>query len=326
VPTPLARICGARLPVTGDMRRQAYALQQTTSGLALRSVMCTLTEHGAGGHASVVRPLTANTAVWLLWSDSTCSVVTRIAYCTGPCDQLTGHRGACAEAGDDRLAPDTSRPARIHEALGLLSAPERTSTTALRQAACSAILLCWDELRARGIWQRLPACDRATVYRLIAQADYGLIMKLTRIDAVRAAEFRHDVREVTRLWQPKAPRRLPKSEPAEAVHQQLAQLPQPWLTGALLDLHAGNQKAVQQALERARSGTEPPPTADHRETDQRRRLAGIAAHRLPELPEPWQIDALRRISLGTTPLTAVGSARQAINLLPVYGVTDASLD
>ncbi len=217
------------------------------------------------------------------------------------------------------------RVERIADALSVLAVFGHHNVSTVLAAAHDATLLTWDELRARRIWAGLAEHDRASVYRLVGRAESVRTMR-----AHLVAELARDAAEVGLLWAPGSPGRLPCGEDAEALLTALAHLPREWRVAVL-----GGQRpprsprtpldeAVRYAVQQAEAGLAPPPAARDwaaewdREEDRAR--GDLVGERLARLPYGWQVDAVRRMALGTDALAAVSDAALTINIIRAYGV------
>jgi len=343
-PAPPRRTCGARIAVTTDLRAHSLAARPEIPGMPRSSVVCELTEHGPGQHAGLIRPLARpeGGAVWATWTTPD-EVVCLAMYDCGkhskgeerPCSLFGAHPGPCSYDRDDALVEDPARAARIDAALVVLAEADQHGGPGVQSAAHDAALLTWDELRARQIWTGLPACDQAAMYRLLALADS---LRATRASvASTASELAGDVAQMTRLWEPSSPQRLPHGDSAEALLDVLDRLPRQWRTlvlgGQREDRHEARMplaEAVAWAARHSSEGLAPPPAEDDwkaewdRKEDERR--GATTSERLAKLPPGWQVDAVRRIALGGDALSTLAAAALSINVICGYGVDRASSD
>ncbi|NUK19961.1 MULTISPECIES: hypothetical protein [Streptomyces] len=312
--------------------------------MARGSVVCELTEHGPEQHAGLIRPLVRpeGGAVWATWTTPD-EVVCLALYDCGehgkdqerPCSLFGAHPGRCSYNRDDALAHDPARVVLIDAALAVLAGADQHDGPAVRSAAHDAALLTWDELRARQIWTRMPACDHAAMYRLLARADS---LRATRASfASTASELAGDVAQMTRLWAPSSPRRLPHGDTAAHLLEALDRLPLEWqnlvLGGQRENRHLDRMpldEAVEWAARHASERLAPPPAEpdwnaewDRKEDEKR---GATTRERLVRLPSGWRVDAVRRIALGEDSLGAVANAALTINVIRSYGVDRASSD
>ncbi|ATM24621.1 hypothetical protein SMD44_p10122 (plasmid) [Streptomyces alboflavus] len=344
------RTCGARIRVTQDLYRKLIATRRDASGPARHSVTCELAAHpgnelhrGVGRVLSRIQP----TAVWLAWSDDA-----REPVCFGSedcgradldgdgtvCTLFSAHPGVCS-GRLDTAAEDPARPRRIISALDVLDTCTAHNRDTLVDAAHDAVLLTWDELRARRVWSALPACDQAAVHRLVS-----------RIDTVRSeqpdiiAGLARETAAMASLWAG-PPARLPGGVEAEALLATLEALPAPWQAVVLggqrrprephTSLWGGRTnppaprpllaEALQSAAAQAEAGMPPPPAQVGWEAEwdrkQDRELGAEQSQALTRLPYGWRVDALRRVAAGLSILAAVGDAAVGINMLCSYGVS-----
>ncbi|MFC4642350.1 hypothetical protein ACFPEU_09285 [Streptomyces mangrovi] len=308
------------------------------------SVMCELTEHGPEQHAGRIRPLARpeGGAVWATWTTPDEVVCLALYDCAKhskdqerPCSLFGAHLGPCSLARDDALVEDPARAARIDAALGVLTEADQHDMPAVRSAAHDAALLTWDELRARRIWTKLPACDRAAMYRLLARADS---LRSTRASvASTASKLAADVAQMTQLWEPYSPQRLPDGDTAAALLDTLDRLPPEWRTLALggqrerrYQARMPLDEAVAWADRHSSEGLAPPPPEDDwtAEWDRKedKRQGATTSERLAKLPTGWQVDAVRRIALGADALGTIGHTAISINVIRLYGVDRALPD
>ncbi|MDH6522349.1 hypothetical protein [Streptomyces sp. SAI-090] len=310
--------------------------------MARGSVVCELTEHGPEQHAGLIRPLVRpeGGAVWATWTTPDEVVCLALFDCgkhgkdrERPCSLFGAHPGPCSYDRDDALAEDLARVALIDAALAVLAEADQHDRLAVRSAAHDAALLTWDELRARQIWTRMPACDHAAMYRLLALANS---LRATRASVANtASELARDVAQMTRLWEASSPPRLPHGECATALLDALDRLPPEWRTlvlgGQREDRHEARMpldEAVNWAARHSSEGLAPPPAEDDwksewdRKEDERR--GATTSERLAKLPNAWQADAVRRIALGEDALGTVATAALSINVICGYGVDRAS--
>lgn len=334
-PARSPRTCGVRIPVTANLRAHSLAARADVPGMPRGSVVCELTEHGPEQHAGLIRPLARpeGGAVWATWT-TPAEVVCLALYECGkhgedqerPCSLFGAHPGPCTYNRDDALVEDPSRAALIAAALDVLAGADQQEGPAVQAAAHDAALLTWDELRARRIWAALPPCDRAAMYRLLARA-----ASVHATHTSGAGELAGDVAQMTRLWAPSSPRRLPHGDTAAHLLDALDRLPPQWQTLVL-----GGQRihryldrmpldeAVEWAARHASEGLAPPPAApdwyaewDRKEDEKR---GATTRERLAKLPNGWRVDAVRRIALGADALGAVADAALSINVIRGYGI------
>ncbi|KUN58965.1 hypothetical protein AQJ46_41830 [Streptomyces canus] len=332
------------MAVTTDLRAHALAARPDIPGMPRGSVLCELTEHGPEQHAGRIRPLARpeGGAVWATWTTPD-EVVCLALYDCGkrskeqgrPCSLFGAHLGPCSFARDDALVEDPARVARIDAALGVLAEADQHDKLAVQTAAHDATLLTWDELRARHVWTRLPACDQAAMYRLLARADS---LRATRSSvASTASELTVDVAQMTRLWEPSSPQRLPDGDTAAALLGTLDRLPPEWRTVVLGGQRENRyqarmplDEAVAWAGRHSSEGLGPPPAEDDwtaewdRKEDERQ--GATTSGRLANLPTGWQVDAVRRIARGGDALGTVANADLSINVIRLYGVDRAASD
>lgn len=343
-PLPSPRICGVRIVVSTDLRAHALAARPEIPGMPRGSVMCELTEHGPEQHAGRIRPLARpeGGAVWATWTTPDEVVCLALYDCAKhskdqerPCSLFGAHLGPCSFARDDALVEDPARAARIDAALGVLTEADQHDMPAVRSAAHDAALLTWDELRARHIWTKLPACDRAAMYRLLARADS---LRVTRASvASTASKLAADVAQMTQLWEPYSPQRLPDGDTAAALLDTLDRLPPEWRTLVLggqrerrYQARMPLDEAVAWADRHSSEGLAPPPPDDDwtAEWDRKedKRQGATTSERLAKLPTGWQVDAVRRIALGADALGTIGHTAISINVIRLYGVDRALPD
>ncbi|MGW1041011.1 hypothetical protein [Streptomyces sp. NPDC002547] len=312
--------------------------------MARGSVVCELTEHGPEQHAGLIRPLVRpeGGAVWATWTTPD-EIVCLALYDCGkrskdqerPCSLFGAHPGPCSNDRDDAFLQDPTRAARIDAALAVLAEVDQHDKSAVQSAAHDATLLTWDELRARQIWGSLPACDQAAMYRLLARADS---LRATRASiASTASALAADVAQMTRLWGPSSPQRLPDGDSAAALLGALERLPLEWRTLVLggqrehrYQARMPLDEAVAWASRHSSEGLGPPPAEDDwtaewdRKEDERR--GATTGERLATLPYGWRVDAVRRFALGEDALGTVAAAALSINVICGYGVDRASSD
>lgn len=355
------RTCGARIPVTEALRLRAFNAAPHMAGSSRQTVACALAEHGADDeHAGCVRPLSLRTwplpekpepaeypvAVWAHWTGDTdrhgvrpearCETAYACPRSDGAhgCALPRGHRDLCSFALDDAIAEDETRVERVQAALALLlsAAAGHNPPGSLAEAAHDAVLLTWDELRARGIWSSLPAWDQAAVHRVVSRA--GSVRDTAPGRAEAAAALAAAVDDIAALWEPRPLAELPDGPAAADLHAAFRRLPAAWqgqVLGSQRAPHDGAPTprtpladAIRSADAHAAAGEQPPEPTRWWEPgwntpDDYRRGAELL-RRLTALPLGWRVDAVRRVHTGTTALTAVSDAGMAINMLRGYGV------
>jgi len=225
------------------------------------------------------------------------------------------------------------RATRIDGALVVLAAADQHDRPTVQAAAHDATLLAWDELRARQIWKGLPACDHAAMYRLLARADS--VRAPCASIANTASDLAADVAQMTRLWEPSSPMRLPHGDNAAALLGSLDRLPSHWralVLGGQRDdryqVRTPLDEAVEWAAHHSSKDLAPPPAeSDWRAEWDRKgdeQCGGTASKRLANLPNGWQVDTVRRIVLGEDALGAASNAALSINVIRSYGIAASS--
>ncbi|MFD8609655.1 hypothetical protein [Streptomyces sp. NPDC059631] len=343
------RTCGTRVRVTDELRAASCSERSGTPGIARRSVVCALAEHDAGPHHGILVELADphGDAVWASWTGREAPRCSVLPVCDqhGPdprtlCDAFSGHPGVCSFDRQDAFGEDPERAERIDAALAVLATGDHHRAEHVAAAAHDAVLLAWDELRARLIWTVLPECDRAAVHRLVS-----------RVDAARwkaahtVTSLARDAAEVGLLWAPGSSGRLPHGERAEALLDALEHLPDAWQAVVLGGQREPQQverswyfdsespttparpsldDAIHHAVQQARAGQDPPPAADdwsgERDCKENRARGQVVGERLAKLPYGWRVDTVRSIAQGTPAMSAVGDAQTAINVIRSYGV------
>lgn len=334
----LPRTCGLRIPVGEAIRRLAHDAAPGAPGMTRRTLLCELGAHDAGTeHAAIARLLhrPQGGAAWVHWAEATNPSCTAREDCPRSgevpgqtCALFTGHRGACSFALDSALAEDETRIGRIDDARSVLIHHTLHEDTAVLRAGFDSVLLAWDELRARRIWDRLAAWDQAAVLLIVSRAQ----MPPTAQDRAGIVDrLVQDSELLTRLW---LAGELPNGQDAVTLCEALTRLPAGWQAVVLGGQRAPKahrstprvplDEAVRTAAGLAAAGADPPEAgraweADWDDTDDRRQGAS-AATRLVRLPFGWRVDAVRRIAHGLSALGAGHEAAMAINLLRGYGV------
>ncbi|MEU6290288.1 hypothetical protein [Streptomyces sp. NPDC046988] len=343
------RTCGTRVRVTDELRGASFAERRGTPGIARRSVVCALAEHDAGPHHGILVELADphGDAVWASWTGREAPRCSVLPVCDqhGPdprtlCDAFSGHPGACSFDQQDAFRQDPERAERIDAALAVLATCDHHRAEHVAAAAHDAVLLTWDELRARLIWTALPECDHAAVYRLVSRVDAAR-WKAARI----ATPLARHAAEVGLLWAPGSSGRLPHGERAETLLNALEHLPDAWQAVVLGGQREPQQverswyfdsesptaparpsldDAVHHAAQQARAGQDPPPAADdwsgEWDCKENRARGQVISERLAKLPYGWRVDTVRSIAQGTPAMSAVGDAQTAINIIRSYGV------
>ncbi|MFF1712212.1 hypothetical protein [Streptomyces sp. NPDC058268] len=305
------------------------------------TLICELGAHGPETeHAAVARFLhrPQRGSAWAHWAGEAtpwCSARTdcpRIGE--GPrqdCALFAGHPGVCTYALDSALAEDETRQRRIDDALAVLAGHTHVESETVRRAGHDSVLLAWDELRARRIWDQLAVWDQAAVLRIVSRAEIpatardwtGIVDRLVR-----------DTEQMIRLWAGDGTGALPGGKEAATLHEALTRLPQVWQAVVLGGQRAPKfhdstprtplDEAVQAAIAQAEAGCVPPPPGPRWRTDwddvDDRHHGAARAEGLTRLPYGWQVDAVRRIADGTDALSAGAEAGLAINMLRSYGV------
>ncbi|MEW2401359.1 hypothetical protein [Streptomyces sp. NPDC046862] len=335
------RICGARIPLAKDLMVHAYAEGRGVGGMVRSSLLCEIAEHDGDRHWGIARELAEphGGTVWATWLDGeTPRCITREdcpQAAAGPenaCALFVGHPGVCSHLLDQALREDPSRVECIDAALAILATFDRHDAHTVQTAAHDAVLLAWDELRARRLWASMPDCDQAAVHWLVSRT--GLVRAR---DPHAIAEFARQAAEVTVLWQPSATGCLPLGESATSQLKILEGLTPEWQAVVLgsqrppksWSSHACTPRtplaeALEDTCQQVAAGQAPPPAADswaaawdHKED----RVRGArVAHRLEQLPHGWRVDVMRRIGSGTEALAAVSDAMTAINILRGFGL------
>lgn len=336
-PGPPPRTCGARIPVTADLRAQAHAAQPDVPGVPRASVLCELAEHGPERHAGLVRPLDRpeGGAVWVTWTTEDVLLCFALDNCgkrgsrNRSCGLFIEHPGICSHEHDEALREDPARVTRINAALVVLAAAAEYEEVAVQQAAHDAALLTWDELGARRIWPELPTCDHAAMYRLLALSNS---VRSTRASVAKTTrELAAGVTQMTRLWNSASSLRLPHGEHAAELLAALDRLPpekRVLVLGSQCEPRYQPRMPFDEAVDwisrDATKALAPSPAVpdwkaeSHREQDERH--GAVISERLARLPLGWQIDVVRRVALGADALGAVTNAGLSINVIRTFGI------
>ncbi|MEU6353602.1 hypothetical protein ABZ896_30470 [Streptomyces sp. NPDC047072] len=334
---PVPPACGTRIPVLEPASRRAYAVLPGVAGLAYRTLICALSSHDAHtGHAAIARPLhpPQTRGVWAHWTaggDPSHTVHEACPHAGADagrpgCALFAGHPGLCTFAFTGTPSTDATRAGRIGEALDVLDKDALHDPESVWAAAHDAVLLTWDELRARGMWEQLRPWDQAAVYWSISQVTGLGTAGRGRAEAVR--HFARDTRELAGLWASDGPAGLPGGGEAAELWELFALLPEPWQALVLGEHRAVPPQsvalgtAIRDASAHAAAGEVPPApgTRDRSRWEDARERGAAEAPRLARLPYGWRVDGIRRAVLGRGALSA-SYAVMAINTLRGYGIS-----
>ncbi|MER5549763.1 hypothetical protein ABT072_47075 [Streptomyces sp. NPDC002589] len=332
------RTCGTRILLGEAIRRLATDAAPGVPGMPRRTLLCELGVHGHEiEHAAIARFLSRpeRGAAWAHWSEGSAPSCTAWEACprTGDapgqaCGLFTGHPGACTFALDRALVENETRVRRISAALTVLADHADHEYESVLEAGHDSVLLAWDELRARRVWERLTPWDQAAVHRIVSRAE---ISHTTHDRAGVVNRLVQGSDQLTRLWDAGE---LPGGKDAAVLCEALTRLPASWQAVVLGGQRSPKSRssaprvplgeAVQAAAERAGAGLEPPEPGprwrtDWDDVDDRRRGAAVS-DRLARLPYGWRVDAIRRTAYGLDALGASHEAALAINMLRSYGV------
>jgi hypothetical protein len=301
------------------------------------SVLCELAEHGPERHAGLVRPLhrPEGGAVWVTWTTEDDLLCFALDNCgkrgsrNRSCTLFIEHPGTCSHEHDEALQEDCARGTRINAALVVLAAAAEYEGVAVQQAAHDAVLLTWDELRARRIWPELPACDHAAMYRLLALSNS--VLSTSASIAKPTSELAAGVTEMARLWNDASSLRLPHGEHAAellAALDRLAPEKRVLVLGSQCEPRYMPRmpfdeavdwisRDATKALAPSSAGLDWKAESDRRHDEEH---GAVVSERLSRLPLGWQIDVVRRVALGADALGAVTNAALSINVIRTFGI------
>ncbi|MEU9605018.1 hypothetical protein [Streptomyces sp. NPDC048057] len=209
--------------------------------------------------------------------------------------------------------------------------------------AGDAPVMVWDALTVSGVWETLPDHERAALHWCLADG-----RRISRAWPLSAGveEYRPqiialcvDVAHFAVLCEPERAEQWPEADPARegdvacavASLRQYAALPVVWRAAVLRQMQRRRRRlqpgpaalgdVLTDATKHASAGERPPPPdyADLRTID-----GPELVHRIAFLPQPWQVEVMRRIAAGTDPVQAESDAGCAIVGVRDYGVRAGS--
>ncbi|REK90809.1 hypothetical protein DY245_08155 [Streptomyces inhibens] len=225
----------------------------------------------------------------------------------------------------------------LRSALDVLAMGPRHQWTDVRQVAGTLAPLVWDELKARGLWDKLPEHDHAAMYW--ALADGHNVATAPAPDPLRLArlisEVAHFAEECEHPW---SRRRWPEAKPgrsadgteAVALQRQFTALSPGWMTEILRRMEPPREPAD---WERDQRRAERPPLSVALATatdamkryesppapvsydDRSSETSAAVVGRFTRFPEEWRVEILRRMAAGGSPLHLIAEGAMSINIL-----------
>lgn len=232
----------------------------------------------------------------------------------------------------------------LRSALDALAMGPHHQWADVRQIAGTLAPLVWDELKAHGLWDKLPEHDQVAVYwalaegRNIAAAPAPAPLRLARLisevayfaeecerpwssrrwpeaqpdrarEAINAVQFEGRYGTLSPAWTIETLRRMETARKPAGWERDQRQAERPSLSVALF--------AASEAMKRHQAPPEPA-SYDDRSSEN---STGVV-RRLNRLPREWRIEVLRRVAQGGSPAHLVSEAAIAINVLhSAFGVS-----
>ncbi|WP_143201144.1 hypothetical protein [Streptomyces uncialis] len=243
-------------------------------------------------------------------------------------------------------APIGFRLSLLRTRLDALGQWQNAPWAEVAEFARDAVLLVWDELRSRGIWETLHLRDQAALHWSLGRgrqvssvnADFVTSERYSAILAELCAEAAYfatlcDPKRRTARWPESSPSRSSRAAEAETFAHRFRALSPDWQaeTFRLLEPperyrweseppppHPSLAEALTDAEAKSFAGQQPPKPlcGDRRQTTHAVTYVG----RFHALPHGWQTEVMRRLTPAVSPCSVVSQGGGCINVIRSDGV------